>query len=326
MKPGNEALHSPVRYAIAIMGPTGSGKSDIAVNLADALRGEIISADSRQIYKHMPISTAQPAAWQLKMIRHYFIAELMPDESFSAGEFAGKASAVIHDCFARSVQPLIAGGSGLYLRALTDGFYEGEISSGEVREYLNQLLKDKGKQHLYEMLAKFDPESASITTSDYTRRVFRALEIYLITGKKKSDIVTNNKIPDFRTVKFFISYPRAELYNRINKRVLNMIEKGLLREVKELMDLGFHYSRNNSVNTVGIKEVMVYLEGKTSYDEMIETVQMNSRRYAKRQLTWLRKEKGLNVIDVQKYLNDTEERVITAVTEEILETLSFLTT
>lgn len=281
------------KTAIVIAGPTGSGKTDCAVETALMLDGEVISADSRQIYKHMAISTAQPEARHVQQVKHHLISELEPDMYFSAGEFAVRASGIAEDCFKRNKVPVVAGGSGLYLRAFTDGFYYEDSRSEELRNRLNSLLAEKGKAHMYEMLSEVDPESAAKTTPAFSRRVLRALEVFMMTGKKISELQLNNSEPAFRTIKFAIHIPREQLYERINKRAEAMIESGLLKEVEDLLKRGYHYSRNNPVNTVGVKEVMKYLEGDYSYESMLELVKQNSRRYAKRQMTWLRKERNL---------------------------------
>jgi tRNA dimethylallyltransferase len=310
------------RTAIAVMGPTASGKSDVALILAQRLGGEIISADSRQVYKSMAIATAQPSKVQLASVVHHFISILKPEEEFSAGEFAKKSRDIVEDCFSRGIPPIIAGGSGLYLRALTDGFYGEEVKSPEVRKELNNLLAEKGRGHLYELLLRVDPESASKTSANFSRRVFRALEVFYITGRKFSEIQKVNEVPDFETIKFAIDYPRDVLYERINSRVLGMLERGLVEEVEKLMKDNYHYSTHNSVNSVGIKEVMIYLEGKSSYDEMVSLIQQNSRRFAKRQITWLRKERQLNWIDVNRRFEKGETMVYEFVADKICSHLS----
>lgn len=306
------------RTAIGVMGPTASGKSDVALILAKRLGGEIISADSRQVYKNMAIATAQPSEDQLALIVHHFISILKPDEEFSAGEFAKKSVNIIEDCFSKGILPIIAGGSGLYLRALTDGFYGEEIKSPEIRKELNNLLAEKGREHLYELLLRVDPESASKTSANFSRRVFRALEVFYITGRKLSEIQKVNEVPDFATVKFAIEYPRDVLYERINSRVLGMLERGLVDEVRNLMHDNYHYSTHNSVNSVGIKEVMIFLEGKMSFDEMVSLIQQNSRRFAKRQLTWLRKERDLIWIDVNNVREEDNKTANEQIAEKIL--------
>ncbi|MGB3019143.1 MAG: tRNA (adenosine(37)-N6)-dimethylallyltransferase MiaA [Ignavibacteria bacterium] len=310
------------RTAIAVMGPTASGKTDVAFILAQRLGGEIISADSRQVYKGMPIATAQPSGDQLASVVHHFISILKPDEEFSAGEFAKGSRDIIEECFSKGIVPIIAGGSGLYLRALTDGFYREEIKSPEVRKELNNLLAEKGREHLYELLLRVDPESASKTSANFSRRVFRALEVFYITGRKFSEIQKVNEIPDFETVKFAIDYPRDVLYERINSRVLGMLERGLVDEVRKLMHENYHYTTHNSVNSVGIKEVMMYLEGKSGFDETVSLIQQNSRRFAKRQLTWLRKERDLIWIDVNNVREEDNKTANEQIAEKILALLS----
>ncbi|MBK6506941.1 MAG: tRNA (adenosine(37)-N6)-dimethylallyltransferase MiaA [Ignavibacteria bacterium] len=192
----------------------------------------------------------------------------------------------------------------------------------EIRKELNSLLAEKGREHLYELLLHVDPESASKTSANFSRRVFRALEVFYITGRKFSEIQKVNEIPDFETVKFAIDYPRDVLYERINSRVLGMLERGLVDEVRKLMHENYHYTTHNSVNSVGIKEVMMYLEGKSGFDETVSLIQQNSRRFAKRQLTWLRKERDLIWIDVNNVREEDNKTANEQIAEKILALLS----
>ncbi len=282
-----------MKKVLAIVGPTASGKTDISVEIARRLNGEIISADSRQVYKGMPVSTSQPSEENLNSVKHHFISELNPDEEFNSGEFGIIGRKIIDDIFSRNKLPVICGGSGLYIRSLIDGFFEEKIESKEIRERLYRELNDRGEDYLYEELRRVDPESSQIIPPRKVRRVIRALEIYYATGKKISELQKNLPEINFKTFQIGLSYQRKILYERINQRVDRMIEEGLLNEVRELMNRGYHYGKNYPVDTVGVKEVMKYFEGEFSFEEMLHLIKQNTRRYAKRQLTWFRKDKRI---------------------------------
>ncbi|MDD5362818.1 MAG: tRNA (adenosine(37)-N6)-dimethylallyltransferase MiaA [Ignavibacteria bacterium] len=284
----------------AIVGPTASGKTGLSIELARLLDAEIINCDSRQIYKHIQIATCAPTKLELKEIKHYFVNELELDEDFSAGEFAKRAKQKIKDILKRKKKVLIVGGSGLYLKALIEGFYEDEISDAEIRSELNRKLESKGREVLYKELMKVDPETASKMDSGKTRRVIRALEVFYASGKKISDLQKINTKPEFSTIQAGLYYHRPVLYKRINDRVDIMIKNGLLDEVKKLQDKGYSYKTHNSLNTVGIKEVFMHFEGALSLQEMTDMIKMNSRRYAKRQMTWFRKDKHIKWVDMDE--------------------------
>jgi tRNA dimethylallyltransferase len=288
------------RAVYAIIGPTASGKTSLSLELARLLDAEIINCDSRQIYKHIQIATCAPTKQELKEVKHYFVNELELDEEFSAGEFAKRAKNRIKDIFKRKKKALIVGGSGLYLRALIDGFYEDEISDAEIRAELNHKLESKGREVLYKELMKVDPETAAKMDSGKTRRVIRALEVFYASGKKISDLQVVNVKPDFNTMQAGLMFRRPVLYKRINDRVDMMIKNGLLEEVKKLQEKGYSYKTHNSLNTVGIKEVFMYFEGALSMQEMTDLIKMNSRRYAKRQMTWFRKDKRVKWVNMEE--------------------------
>jgi tRNA dimethylallyltransferase len=287
-----------MRKVLAIVGPTASGKTPVAIEIAKQLNGEIISADSRQVYKHIPIASAIPSEKERQGIPHYFMEELNLTESFNAGEFGKLGREKIEDIFSRGKQPVITGGSGLYIRSLIDGLFEEEIENEEVRNDLYEKLKLKGKEFLYNELKEIDKIAAAAMMPHNFRRVIRALEIYYASGKKISDLQKNKIRIDFETVQAGLMLDRKFLYHRINERVDVMLKKGLVKEVEQLKDNGFHYTKNNALNTVGIKEVFKYFEGEYNYDEMVHFIKQNSRRYAKRQMTWFRKDKRIQWVEV----------------------------
>lgn len=292
---------------ITIIGPTASGKTELSLMLASRLKKrfskevEIISADSRQVYKHIPITTAQPNAEELSQFRHYFINELELNEDFNAGKFGKKGREIIRKIFAAGKIPVIVGGSGLYVNSLVYGFFELDDSSTEqfilkqrnFRKELNLRLESEGLDSLVNELKDIDPESVKNMKEISARRVIRALEVYYSTGLPIS-VQRKIKISvEFEPVMIGVSWNREELYERINKRTELMIKNGMIDEIRKLKEKGLHYRTVNSLNTVGAKEVFDYLDGKLTLEEMTELIKQNTRRFAKRQLTWFRKDKNI---------------------------------
>lgn len=301
-----------MQKVLAIVGPTASGKTKISVEIAKRLNGEIISADSRQIYKHIAIASAQPSLELQKQVRHYFINELELNEEFNSGEFGIKGRKIIKNILSRGKVPLITGGSGLYIKSLIDGFFDEQIKSKEIREKLYENLKNKGEEFLYDELKKVDKESYAAITPGKIRRVIRALEVYYVSGKKISELQKKNPEIYFETIQIGLMHDRKILYERINRRVDEMLAAGLIDEVKQLKEKGYHYKANYSLDTVGIKEVFKFLEGEFDYVEMVRLIKQNCRRYAKRQLTWFRKDKRINWIEMdarsdEDVVNDIEK-------------------
>ncbi|MDZ4711858.1 MAG: tRNA (adenosine(37)-N6)-dimethylallyltransferase MiaA [bacterium] len=301
-----------MRKVLAIVGPTASGKTKVAVEVARRINGEIISADSRQVYKYMNIATAQPDEKDLKKVKHYFINELKPDEEFNAGHFGKKGRELISEIFSRGKQPIVTGGGGLYIRSLVDGFFEDEAGDDKVRNELYGKLEMHGEEYLYDELKNVDEAIYLKIPKGKIRRVIRALEVFYSSGKKMSDLQSVKMEIDFETIQIGLSIERIELYKRIEKRVDAMFDKGLIEEVKELISKGYDYKKNYPVDTVGVKEVFKYLKGEYKYEEMITLIKQNSRRYAKRQMTWFRKDQRIIWIDVNeedlcgKILNEFE--------------------
>jgi tRNA dimethylallyltransferase len=281
------------RMAIVLVGPTGAGKTELSILIASEIPVEIVSADSRQIYKYMDIGTAKPSNQILSEIRHHFINILEPDQNYSAGQFGLQARAVIDEIFQGNRTPLIVGGSGLYIKALLNGFFEGDIRDEKIRNSLEKRLAREGSQTLYEELIKLDRAAAMKIHPNNSQRIIRALEVCLAANEKFSDL-QRKKLPkvNFRTLKFGINKPRAQLYEDINRRVDQMFNNGLVEEVKGLLGKGYKKSLN-SLNSVGYKEVIDYLEGSIDFETCVDLVKQNSRRYAKRQLTWFRADHGI---------------------------------
>ncbi|MBS1553036.1 MAG: tRNA (adenosine(37)-N6)-dimethylallyltransferase MiaA [Bacteroidetes bacterium] len=295
-----------MRKVLAIVGPTASGKTRLSAEVAKKINGEIISADSRQIYKHIPVASSYPSAADLNSVRHYFINELEPGENFNAGEFGKKGRELIDKIFSTGKQAVITGGSGLYIRSVIDGLFESEIDDKGIREGLYEKLEKYGEEFLYDELKRTDEDTYAKIPKGKIRRVIRALEVYYASGKKISEFHKEKTEINFETIQIGLMLDRKYLYERINARTDEMLLNGLLDEVKLLKDNNFDYRKFNSLNTVGIKEVFKFLEGEYDYETMVAQIKQNTRRYAKRQMTWFRRDERIKWINVNEE-SDPEE-------------------
>ncbi|BBM69543.1 tRNA (adenosine(37)-N6)-dimethylallyltransferase MiaA [Rhodothermus marinus] len=273
---------------LILAGPTAVGKTDLSLELAEALQAEIISADSRQIYRQMTIGTAKPPHEALQRVRHHFIDELDLDEPFSAGHFAFAAWERIGEILSRGHVPLVVGGSTLYLYALQFGLAEIPDVDPAVRRWLNERIHAEGPEALYAELQRVDPEAAARLDSTKTQRVIRALEVYHGTGRPITYYHRHHR-PSPYTFRTIVLYrDRPVLYERINRRVDQMLAAGLVEEVRGILEAG--YSPDLDVlRTIGYEEVIGYLQGAYDRETMRRLIQRNTRRYAKRQLTWFRR-------------------------------------
>lgn len=275
---------------IVIVGPTASGKTSASISVAKKLNGEIISADSMQIYREMNIGTAKVTKEEADGIKHYLVDIVNPDEVFNVTKYKELAEAAIEEILAKGKIPIIVGGTGLYVSTLINGIEFAEVGEDvEYREQMTALAEKKGAEYLHNELRKVDPDAADAIDMNNIRRVVRALEIFKLTGKTKTqlDIESRKEVKyDYRV--YGIDTPREELYNRINLRVDKMFEEGLLEEVKYVNEK--YKLSSTAIQGLGYKEVIEYIDGKVSFDEMKEKLKMETRRYAKRQLTWFRRE------------------------------------
>lgn len=289
-----------MKHAIVITGPTCSGKTKLAIKLALKLNTEIISADSRQVYKFLTIGTAKPTSKELSTVKHYFIDELLPDEDFNADIFSKKANSIILDMFERNLIPIIVGGSGLYIKALIDGLDVPVDSNPVIRKDLMDKRKLNGNEYLYNELKKVDPISAEKLLPQNWKRIIRALEVFYLTQKPIWQYTSKKTSTDFNFIQYGISWDRKILYDRINYRVDKMIEEGLVEEIKNIISMG--YDKNlNSLNTVGYKEIIDYTEGKISLEKAIYLIKRNTRRFAKKQMTWFNKDKRIIWFNAERY-------------------------
>lgn len=272
---------------VVVVGPTGSGKTDLAVALARHFQTEIISTDSRQFYRGMPIGTAQPTAEQLAAVPHHFIADRLPEEELSAGGYEREALARLESLFERHDVVVAVGGSGLYIDALCDGFDELPCDTAEIRAELMERLANEGLESLVEELRERDEAYWQVVDRHNPARVVRALEVCIASGKPYSEQRTATKRErPFRVVKIGVLWEREALYERINRRVDMMIGEGLEAEARSVQ----HLRHLSSLQTVGYREFFDYFDGKTSYEEAVELIKRNTRRYAKRQMTWFRRD------------------------------------
>lgn len=277
---------TPNKYLILLVGPTAVGKTNLAIKLAHQLDTEIISADSRQFYKELSIGTAKPTIEEMDGITHHFIDSHSIESYYSAGDFERDVIKLLEeDIFQRKDVAIMTGGSGLFVKAITDGLDDMPEAPLELRENLMQRLETEGVAILAEELKKLDPEYAATADLQNSQRVVRALEVCVSTGKPFSEFHKKTKIKrDFNFIKIGIERPREELYNRINRRMDSMLANGLMEEVKGLIG----YRNHNALQTVGYKEVFEFLDDVYDYPTMIELLKRNSRRYAKRQMTWFK--------------------------------------
>lgn len=293
---------------IIIVGPTASGKTKLSIDLALRCKGEIVSADSRQIYRYMDIGTAKPSEKELNSVKHHFINELNPDIFFSAGKFGKLSRKVVNKILSEGKIPIITGGSGLYIRSLVDGIFSGNYKDFNIREKLEKFQNVYGKEAFYKRLEDVDPEAAERIHPNDTKRIIRALEVFEISGKPISTVQKKETKPaDFISFIFGIKWPREKLYNRIDKRVDLMIESGLIDEVKSLLLKGYS-SKMNSLDSLGYKEVISYLNGDYDFNVMVDKIKTNTRHFAKRQLTWFRKDQRIDWIDMSSI--NSNDRVV----------------
>lgn len=276
----------PDKYLILLVGPTAVGKTDLAIRLAHQLDTEIISADSRQFYKELSIGTAKPTIEEMDGIPHHFIDSHSIDSYYSAGDFERDVIKLLEDdVFKRKDVVIMTGGSGLFVKAITDGLDDMPEAPLALRENLMQRLETEGVAVLAEELKQLDPEYAATADLQNSQRVVRALEVCLSTGRPFSEFHKKTKAErNFHFIKLGIERPREELYDRINRRMDIMLTNGLMEEVKGLTD----YRNHNALQTVGYKEVFDFLDGAYDYPMMVELLKRNSRRYAKRQMTWFK--------------------------------------
>ncbi len=286
-----------------LAGPTAVGKTEISLDLARNICGEIISADSAQVYKYMDIGTAKLMEEERQGIKHYMIDELTPGMDFSVALFREKAETYINDIAKRGKLPIITGGTGLYINSLLNNLdFSDFISDESFRKEMQELALAKGNTHVHKMLESIDAPSYNKLHPNDLRRIIRALEVYKYTGKPISQYQeeSRKKPPKYRFAYIALDMERGQLYDRIDRRVDNMMSNGLIEEVEGLMGMGYDPGLN-SMQALGYKEVTDYLRGGASKDETLRLLKRNTRHYAKRQLTWFRRDMRIKWINVDSF-------------------------
>jgi tRNA dimethylallyltransferase len=298
---------------IAVVGPTASGKTALAIELAKHLGSEVVSADSMQVYQGMEIGTAAPTTDEQAQVKHHFVSFLDPGEQFSAGKFTRRGRVIVDESIRCGKVTVVAGGAGLYVRALVEGLFAGPSHDPVIRGRLEKEAVDSGIPALFARLKAIDPEYAEIISANDQRRIVRALEVYELTGKPLSKLHTQHQemLQPLKALLVAFDWPRAELYARINRRVDQMLALGFLDEVKTLLDRGYreHLYR---LRSLGYREFIAYLDGTQSYEEASEAMKQNTRRFAKRQLTWFRNDPAVRwmAVDSARALDSYVEEAL----------------
>ncbi len=299
---------------VVVAGATASGKTALSVELAKRLSGEIVSCDSMQIYKGMDIGTAKPTQEEMQGVPHHMLDFLEPSQNFSVSDFCDMARGIIADIDRQGNLPILTGGTGLYIDSLIDNIeFAKETAKSDIKAELLNMAEVSGKEVLYELLLEIDPDYAKIVHPNNLKRVIRAIEFYKTTGMTVTEHNAVLKTPIYKSVYFCIDWDREVLYSRINARVDEMLEKGLEKEAKALYD---KYGRQDftAFSGIGYKEFFDYFEGKKTLEETVEQIKQGTRRYAKRQLSWFRRNGKIHWLLPQ---NDMTERAVSIIKEEL---------
>ncbi len=290
-----------MKKLISIVGTTGIGKTKLAIEIAQHFSTEIISCDSRQFFRDMNIGTATPSPEELAAVPHHFIGHLSVEDYYSIGQFEKEAIKKIDELFEEKDVLVLVGGSMMYEKAVLEGLNDLPEANAENQQKLENILETEGIKSLQKLLQELDPDYFKIVDTENPRRIFRAIDIIWQTGKTYTENIREQvKERNFEVIRIGISAPREIIYDRINKRVDQMVENGLLEEAQSLIP----FKNNLALQTVGYSELFKYFEGTWTLDFALEEIKKNSRRFAKRQLTWYRKEENINWVN---YENPTEE-------------------
>lgn len=287
---------------IVLVGPTAVGKSAIALALAESMGGEIIAADSMQAYRGLDIGTAKPGVDERRRVPHHLLDLVDPDQSFTAFDFAQLASTAIADIRTRGRLPILVGGTGLYIRALFHGLFDGPGENTLLRETLYQEAAQVGSSTLHRRLELLDPAAATAIHPNDLLRIVRALEVHALSGRPisilRAEAYRNHRLIPAPVLQFGLDQNRQELYQRIEARVEVMMERGLVREVTTLLDQGYDPALR-PLRAIGYRHIIGYLQGRTGLDDAVSSLKRDTRRYAKRQLTWFRHEDGIEWLTVE---------------------------
>jgi len=291
---------APIRIVV-ICGPTGTGKTAAAIEIAQAIGAVIVSADSMQVYRYMDIGTAKPTPAERAAVPHHLIDVVDPDGTFNAQQYVALADAVIEDDFRRKIPVLVVGGTGLYIRALRYGLFPAPQIDPLIRSVLRTEVSEKGPAALYARLRELDPQSAAALHPNDTQRILRALEVSLSTGRPFSSYLKDHgfRSERYATCVIGLYREREVLYGRIDRRVDDMLENGFLQEVERLLQMGYAAGLA-SMQSLGYRHLVDFIEGRMNWDETVRTLKRDTRHYAKRQMTWFQKEKNIIWIDANR--------------------------
>ncbi len=288
-----------LKKIVAIAGPTASGKTALALKIAERFDGEVVSCDSMQIYRHMDVGTAKPSIEEMERVPHHMIDIVEPSENYSVADFVEKARECIDDIIDRGKLPVLAGGTGLYMDSIIENIEFGDFGSDqEFRREMERLAAQQGNEAVHKLLEEKDPEAAEKIHPNNVRRVIRALEVCRLTGKTFTQVnMESRRQKMYDALIFAIDTEREVLYERINARVDRMLEEGLFEEVQGLKSMGIR-KEHTAMQAIGYKELMEVLDGECGFDEAVEKIKQESRRYAKRQLTWFKRNKDIHWVSV----------------------------
>lgn len=298
---------------VAVVGPTATGKSKLALQLAVDLEGEIVSADSAQVYRYLDIGTAKPTLKERQTVKHHLIDVIHPHEEFSVAEYKKLADEAIDDIYEKGKLPILCGGTGLYINAVTERFaFSSSGKNPQLRQQLDETAREKGLDHLYSLLKEVDPDSAQKIHPHDKKRIIRALEVYYTEGVllSRQQKETLNRPSRFHLLLMGLNKPREELYRAIERRTDSMMEKGFVEEVKWLLEN--YPAHAPGLNVLGYRQIRDYLQNLISYHEAVESIKKETRNYAKRQLTWFRRDERVrwfnphetDLSSLEKFIND----------------------
>ena len=284
--------HEPL--AVIILGPTGSGKTALSLALAQHFNGEIVSCDSVAVYRGMELGTAKPTLAERSMVPHHLIDVAKPDEPFTAGLYMRSARAALNEIATRDRLPIVTGGTGLYLRALTEGLFAGPERRADLRARLHQSAERRGSTWLHRLLTRLDPETAARIHANDTAKLIRAIEVCLSSKQPMSAVMARDPLTGFRLLRIGLNPPRAKLYDRLNQRCAEMFATGLVDETRSLLA---RYGPIKALDSLGYRQAMQVLRGEATEPQAIAAAQQGHRNYAKRQLTWFRREPDVHWIE-----------------------------
>ena len=288
------SLPKPELPAVLLLGPTGSGKTALSLALAERFDGEIVSCDSVAVYRGLDLGTAKPTPEERARVPHHLIDVADPDEPFTAGEYSRRARAALREIADRDRLPIVTGGTGLYLRALTEGLFAGPARHEELRERLRRSAETRGSTWLHRILNRLDPASAARVHANDTPKLIRAIEVCLAARRPMSQMLERDPLMGFRLLRIGLNPPRAGLYERLNRRCAEMFAAGLVEETRGLFE---RYGPIKALDSLGYRQAQLVLDGSLGVEEAIKAAQQGHRNYAKRQLTWFRREPGVHWIE-----------------------------